>query len=121
MQGFFEKNVTLKKGVFVKDNNCFDGIRNGLEEAIDCGGPCEEKCKKKIPIRFIGKGMRLIIRLFRNWLSKPLAISNSLHRWDRLPSMKTTCAKSVAMEVAPRMEMETLAFFMATASLNRIL
>ncbi len=32
--------------VFIKKTpNCFDGIKNGLEEGVDCGGKCVEICK----------------------------------------------------------------------------
>ena len=38
-------------------------------------------------------------------------MSRSSHNLPRLCSMNTTCAVSVAIEVAPRSEIETLAFF----------
>ncbi len=30
-----------------KEPTCFDGIKNGLEEGVDCGGVCTEVCKLK--------------------------------------------------------------------------
>ncbi|MFH1182236.1 MAG: Ig-like domain-containing protein [Candidatus Woesearchaeota archaeon] len=32
----------------VQPETCFDGIKNGNEEGIDCGGSCEKKCKREL-------------------------------------------------------------------------
>jgi hypothetical protein len=44
-------------------------------------------------------------------------MSRSSHNLPRLCSMNTTCAVSVVIEVAPRRETDTLAFFNAITSL----
>ena len=33
------------KTVIVKKPTCFDGLQNGIEEGVDCGGTCAEICK----------------------------------------------------------------------------
>jgi len=71
------------------------------------------KFKKSAPAIFNIIGTERIINVFCKLFDKLLAISNSSHKWDRLPSIKLIWARSVAMEAAPFKEIDTLAFLMA--------
>ena len=71
----------------------------------------------KTPITEARLGARIMFQLRWVFLSSRWAISRSAHNLARPCSRKTIWAVSVAMEVAPRSEMDTLAFLSAIESL----
>ena len=71
----------------------------------------------KTPAMQATLGTRIIVQLRLTLRSRSRAMSRRSHSFDSPCSMNTICAVSVAIDDAPRSEIDTLAFFRAIESL----
>ena len=66
--------VLILRPYFIKDPTCFDGVKNGFEVNVDCGGTCNLMCKEEVKSLTViwakavlaSKGMYDIVALVTN-------------------------------------------------------